>query len=77
MLKAYKFRLYPTEEQKQFFDQNIGNCRFVYNHCLSLRKDLWRNEQKSISIKELSQHITDLKKYQEYEWLKNSDSVAL
>ena len=77
MLKAYKFRLYPTEEQKQFFNQCIGNARFVYNYCLSLRKDLWRNEQKSISIKELSKHITDLKKYQEYEWLKKSDSIAL
>lgn len=77
MLKAYKFRLYPTEEQKQFFDQNIGNCRFVYNHCLGLKKDLWKNEQKTISMKELSKHITDLKKYQEYEWLKKSDSIAL
>lgn len=28
-------------------------------------------------MKELSRHITDLKRYQEYEWLKNSDSVAL
>ena len=77
MLKAYKFRLYPTEEQKQFFDQNIGNCRFVYNHCLGLKKDLWKNEKKSISINELSRHITDLKRYQEYEWLKKSDSIAL
>ena len=77
MLKAYKFRLYPTEEQKQFFNQCIGNARFVYNHCLSLRKDLWENDKKSISMKELSRHITDLKKYQEYEWLKNSDSIAL
>ena len=77
MLKAYKFRLCPTEEQKQFFNQCIGNARFVYNHCLSLRKDLWKNEKKNISFKELSKHITDLKKYQEYEWLKLSDSVAL
>lgn len=77
MLKAYKFRLYPTEEQKQFFNQCIGNARFVYNHCLSLRKDRWKNEQKTISMKELSKHITDLKKYQEYEWLKKSDSIAL
>ena len=77
MLKAYKFRLYPTEEQKQFFNQCIGNARFVYNHCLALKKDLWKNEQKTISLKELSKHITDLKKYQEYEWLKNSDSIAL
>lgn len=77
MLKAYKFRLYPTEEQKQFFTQCIGNARFVYNHCLGIRKDLWKNEQKTISMKELSKHITDLKKYQEYEWLKKSDSIAL
>lgn len=77
MLKAYKFRLYPTEEQKQFFNQCIGNARFVYNHCLALKKELWENEKKSISINELSKHITDLKKYQEYEWLKKSDSIAL
>ena len=77
MLKAYKFRLYPNESQKQFFNQCIGNARFVYNHCLGLKKDLWENEKKSISMKELSKHITDLKKYQEYEWLKKSDSIAL
>ena len=77
MLKAYKFRLYPNENQKQFFNQCIGNARFIYNHCLGLRKDLWKNEQKTISMKELSKHITDLKKYQEYEWLKKSDSIAL
>ena len=77
MLKAYKFRLYPTESQKQFFNQCIGNARFVYNHCLDLKKELWENEKKSISMKELSRHITDLKRYPEYEWLKKSDSVAL
>ena len=77
MLKAYKFMLYPNESQKQFFNQCIGNARFVYNHCLGLRKDFWKNEQKNISINELSRHITDLKKYQEYEWLKKSDSIAL
>ena len=77
MFRAYKFRLYPNEEQKQFINQNIGNARFIYNHCLAMKKDLWKNEQKTISIKELSKHITDLKKYQEYEWLKLSDSIAL
>lgn len=77
MLKSYRFRLYPNENQKQFFNQCIGNARFVYNHCLSLKKELWENDKKSISMKELSRHITDLKKYQEYEWLKKSDSIAL
>lgn len=77
MLKAYKFRLYPTEEQKHFFDQNIGNCRFVYNHLLGLRKDLWQNEKKSMNFSQMTKHITDLKKYPEYEWLNLSDSNSL
>ena len=46
MLKAYKFRLYPNESQKQFFNQCIGDARFVYNHCLGLRKDLWKMNRK-------------------------------
>lgn len=75
MLKAYKFRLYPTEEQKQFFNQCMGNARFVYNHCLGIKQEAWKNEQKNISMTELSRHITELK--QEYEWLKLSDAVAL
>ena len=77
MLKSYKFRLYPTENQKQFFDQNIGNCRFVYNHLLGLKKDLWQNEKKSMNFSQMTKHITDLKKYQEYEWLNLSDSNSL
>ena len=60
MLKAYKFRLYPNEEQKQFFDQNIGNCRFVYNHLLGLRKDLWKNEKKSMNFSHMTKHITKM-----------------
>ena len=31
MLKAYKYRIYPTEEQKQFIKQNVGANRWVYN----------------------------------------------
>ena len=77
MLKAYKFRLYPNEEQKQFINQNIGNARFIYNHCLGLKKDLWKNEKKSISYSGLSKHITDLKKHPQYEWLNLSDSISL
>ena len=77
MFKAYKFRLYPNEEQEQFINQNIGNARFIYNHCLAMKKDLWKSEKKKFSYTDISKHITDLKKYQQYEWLKLSDSIAL
>ena len=77
LFKAYKFRLYPNEEQEQFINQNIGNARFIYNHCLAMKKDLWKSEKKKFSYTDMSKHITDLKKYQQYEWLKLSDSIAL
>jgi len=30
--KAYKFRIYPTDEQKVFFAKHFGCTRFIYNY---------------------------------------------
>ena len=32
MYKAYKFRLYPTNNQKNTINQTFGNLRFIYNY---------------------------------------------
>ena len=72
MLKAYKFRLYPNQKQEKIIIQILGNVRFVYNHCLFLK-----NGKQKFSYSDMSKHITDLKKYQEYTWLRNGDSIAL
>jgi transposase len=29
--RAYKYRFYPTNEQKRILAQTFGCCRFVYN----------------------------------------------
>ncbi|MFR3423584.1 MAG: helix-turn-helix domain-containing protein [Lachnospiraceae bacterium] len=31
MLKAYKYRIYPNNEQKIQIAKTFGCCRFVYN----------------------------------------------
>ena len=36
--KAYKYRLYPTEEQKILIYKTFGCSRFVYNHYLDYEK---------------------------------------
>ena len=77
MLKAYKFRIYPTEEQKQFFNQCIGNARFIYNHCLAIRNNDYKQNKKYTSRTKLSNHITDLKRNPLFKWLNLSDSIAL
>ena len=37
MLRAYKYRIYPTEEQKVLLAKTFGCCRFVYNWALNLK----------------------------------------
>lgn len=37
MLRAYKYRIYPTDEQKVLFAKTFGCCRFVYNWALNMK----------------------------------------
>ena len=37
MLKAYKYRLYPTSEQRLYLAKTFGCTRFVYNQMLADR----------------------------------------
>ncbi|MBE9169858.1 helix-turn-helix domain-containing protein, partial [Pleurocapsales cyanobacterium LEGE 06147] len=31
MYKAYKYRIYPTQEQKELLAQHMGNVRWFWN----------------------------------------------
>lgn len=75
MLKAIKIRIYPTAEQVDFINKQLGCCRFVYNNCLAFRKDSYQNEHVSVSSSEAVKHITALKK--DNEWLKDVHSKVL
>ena len=37
--KAYKFRIYPTQEQQELLSKHFGCSRFVYNHFLNVQKN--------------------------------------
>ena len=39
MYKAYKFRIYPNEEQKIFINKTFGYSRYVYNYYLNKIKN--------------------------------------
>jgi putative transposase len=34
MLKAYKYRIYPTKEQITLIEKHFGSTRFLYNYFL-------------------------------------------
>jgi putative transposase len=75
MEKAFKFRLYPDENQKIQLAKTFGSCRFVYNNYLAKRIELYKLEQKSMNYNACSANLTILKK--EKEWLKEIDKFAL
>lgn len=49
VIKGYKYRIYPNEEQKVQINKTFGCCRFVYNHFLAMRIELYKIEQKTMS----------------------------
>ena len=68
--KAYKFRLYPTNDQRGFINRTLGCKRFVYNYYLNYLKD-----NNGINRFDLHKDLPKLK--EENEFLKEVDSTVL
>ena len=75
MLKAYKYRIYPTSEQRLYLAKTFGCTRFVYNQMLADRIKSYE-ENKDLDIKTIK-YPTPAQYKKEYEWLKEVDSLAL
>ena len=70
MNKAYKFRIYPNNEQKIMFAKTFGCVRFIYNRMLSDKIEYYNEYQKKLNN-------TPAQYKSEFEWLKEVDSLAL
>ncbi len=70
MRRAYRYRIYPDQEQQIQFAKTFGCCRFIYNRMLSDKKDWWEKHHEML-------RTTPAQYKTEYEWLKEVDSLAL
>lgn len=75
VLTAHRYRLFPTEDQKNLLEKTFGCCRFVYNYFLDYRIKLWKQEKKSVSYTECASILKALKN--ELTWLADVSSVPL
>ncbi|MFD2761569.1 RNA-guided endonuclease TnpB family protein [Lentibacillus juripiscarius] len=75
--KAYKFRLYPTDEQALIIRKTFGCVRFVYNKMLAERKGTYENLKNDKEALKKVKHPTPAKYKKEFAWLKEVDSLAL
>lgn len=75
--KAYKFRIYPTEEQEILLAKHFGCTRYVYNHFLNERKEQYQADKKSDNYYKQAATLTKLKKEEDTKWLKEVNSQTL
>ncbi|WP_461207867.1 IS200/IS605 family element RNA-guided endonuclease TnpB [Clostridium sp. DL1XJH146] len=75
MLKAYKYRIYPNSKQRLYLAKTFGCTRFIYNKMLDDRIKAYE-ENKDLDIKKVK-YPTPAQYKEEYEWLKEVDSLAL
>ena len=76
MLRAYKYRIYPTDDQKVLLAKTFGCCRFVYNWALNLKKAAYEERKETLG----NVYLTNLMKSKlktEFEWLSEVNSQSL
>ena len=72
---SYKFRLYPTNAQKNQISRNFGCCRYVFNHFLAQKQEHYKETGKAPTRFQQDKALTSMK--QELPWLKEADSTSL
>lgn len=75
MLKAYKYRLFPTNAQKEMLAKTFGCVRFTYNYGLEQKIKSYKETGKAKNCFAISGEITKIK--EEKGWLSEPPAQAL
>jgi putative transposase len=74
MYKAYKYRIYPTEKQKELIEKHFGACRFIYNLALETKIEAYKKGL-SLSRFNLQSQMVELK--EDLPWMYEVNSQSL
>jgi len=75
--RAYKYRIYPTNEQEILIDKHIGSCRWIYNYALEKKTTAYKRDRTRLTRFDLSANLPVLKKNADTKWLKEVNSQSL
>ena len=75
MYKAFKYRLFPTNSQKELIHKHCGSVRFLYNLALETKTTAYLGNKVNLSRYDLQKQLVELKK--ELPWLKETNSQSL
>ena len=75
VLKANKYRLYPSDWQKELLDKHFGSVRFVFNLALETKTWAYSAHKTNLSRYDLQVQLKDLK--EDCTWLREVNSQSL
>lgn len=77
ILKTYKFRLLPNKTQERLLNKTFGCARFIFNQMLAERKEVYEQFKNDKEALYKYKYKTEKQYKEDYEWLKEVDSVAV
>jgi putative transposase len=78
IFKSFKFKIYPNKKQDFLLTRHFGANRFVFNYYLNSRKESYLGEdKKSLNYYDNANDLTQLKKDENFNWLKEINSQSL
>jgi len=77
MLKTYKYKLTPNQEQIILLNKHFGCVRFIYNYFLNERIKEYETNKQAITYFDDCKKLSSIKKSDEYYWLKEVNSQSL
>jgi len=75
--KAFKYRIYPNQEQTMLINKHIGSCRWIYNYALNKKVEAYKKDKTRLTRFDISKDLPKLKKNEETKWLKETNSQSL
>ena len=77
MKRGYKYRIYPTEEQKQYFKMSFAANRWFWNYALDKINKTYDETKEHLSAQyKVSRDLPSLKKEENTLWLKGADAIS-
>ena len=75
--KGFKYRIYPNQSQQDLLAIQFGHSRFVYNHFLNIKQELYKSTGEGLSYFDTTALLVELKCQENTKWLKQAGSQVL
>lgn len=77
MKARYRYRIYPTNQQKIALAKLFGCCRVVFNEALAFCQENYKQGNRFVGYSQWSKSLTEIKKTEEKHWLTEVAAIPL